>query len=672
VTHHQSHLTEMQARLHQARRQSTLAAKRKRIEAKKEMAKITQNLRGLRKLSRRYELYQEAKVAKLVASLPLHERQFYLAEEEKLKKLKVHTRYLYNQYLRRKIGTVSKPVFPEAVNYVLYAMCTGIDAFAAFFVLQFSFTVEGENTAELWIGSIFSGLIMSYIVSEPWNLFLKQAILPFVAATLLMHTGIFDLLSNPAGLALGAVAAIGMAGVAKVQEKATKATTAKTQAPDNDQSHVNEDQTRAKVATDAGLQLQALTIVQSEMSLHQTKDATAEGAAQPYSNAVLASPDTLRHEIQRQAKQAYDEKCRKLRGQDHDEVDKDGGHTKGDFVLQPCDDEDEHISPPANTADVANSRRAILGPSRSLIDPHNRLGSNHSTSSGDEGLFPPDYASTATGSHRLAGPTLSSLKMVHRLNDNRQVCEGGGREAATIAVSSSTSSSSSTTTTTSSTMAEIKNDDDDGKNGKNGKEATHVCSSSSSSNLSEGVCVCGMRVPQRLRDHHNQAECDRRLVVCRAGCGLEMEARARAGHEISKCRLMLCTSCDKMILRHKLTIHQNTECKGRKTTCRLGCGASLTMASLPSHELTICPYRSTTCGNCGFVCHAFELERHQKQEACLARKRISANSLDSGKSRSIQHPRLPYSPRLYPYPQPPQAPPLIHLWHHKRMVILRT
>jgi hypothetical protein len=111
-----------------------------------------------------------------------------------------------------------------------------------------------------------------------------------------------------------------------------------------------------------------------------------------------------------------------------------------------------------------------------------------------------------------------------------------------------------------------------------------------------------------------------------------MEARARAGHEISKCRLMLCTSCDKMILRHKLTIHQNTECKGRKTTCRLGCGASLTMASLPSHELT----------------------------------------LDSGKSRSIQHPRLPYSPRLYPYPQPPQAPPLIHLWHHKRMVILRT
>ncbi|EQC33399.1 hypothetical protein SDRG_08915 [Saprolegnia diclina VS20] len=211
------HMTETQRRLQDARRKSRVDHKLKTKEAKKQMTEILGSLHGLARWKKRFELYQEAKEKKLVDAMPLHERQRYLNESEKLKKLRFGARLMYNLFLRKAPQRLEKPIFPEFVNYILYAMCTGIDAFTAYFILQFSFTV-GHVVASMWIGSLFTGLAMTYLVSDPLHIFLRVGVLPLVASIFLVNTGLFEALGTEI-VAVGAAAAVGIAGVAKFREK---------------------------------------------------------------------------------------------------------------------------------------------------------------------------------------------------------------------------------------------------------------------------------------------------------------------------------------------------------------------------------------------------------------------------------------------------------------------
>ncbi|KDO24507.1 hypothetical protein SPRG_22259, partial [Saprolegnia parasitica CBS 223.65] len=211
------HMTETRRRLQDARRKSRVARKLQTKEVKKQMAAVLGSLHGLTRWKKRFELYEEAKEKRLADAMPLHERQRYLNESEKLKKLRFGARLMYNLFLRKAPQRLEKPIFPEFVNYILYAVCAGIDAFAAYFVLQFSFTV-GHAVASMWIGSLFTGLAMTYLVSEPVHIFLRVGVLPLLASIFLVNTGLFEALGTEI-VTVGAAAAVGIAGVAKFREK---------------------------------------------------------------------------------------------------------------------------------------------------------------------------------------------------------------------------------------------------------------------------------------------------------------------------------------------------------------------------------------------------------------------------------------------------------------------
>ncbi|CAK4272332.1 unnamed protein product, partial [Aphanomyces euteiches] len=211
------HVTRAQMMRKEAQRHVKLQQKERQQKAKAEIDEVVQTLKGVEKFKKRFMLQREAKRAKMLESMPLHERQVFLKEQEKLKDLRLASRLLYNQFIRKRPQKVSKPLFPDWVNYVIYVICTAIDGFAAWFVLQFSFTVGGD-VANAFIGSILVGILTTWVVSQPISIFVKMGIMPVIATSLLINTGIFQTLSTET-FALGAAAAVGMAGVVRRREK---------------------------------------------------------------------------------------------------------------------------------------------------------------------------------------------------------------------------------------------------------------------------------------------------------------------------------------------------------------------------------------------------------------------------------------------------------------------
>ncbi|KAH9124416.1 hypothetical protein AeMF1_004816 [Aphanomyces euteiches] len=384
--HHVKHAKTMRK---QAQRQMKQQQKEETKKTKAEINEVVQTLKGVEKFKKKYMLEQEVKQAKMLQSMPLHTRQVFLKEQEKLKELRMTSRLLYNQFIRKQPQTVPKPIFPNWVNYVVYVMCASIDGFAAWFVLQFSFTVGGD-VGDAFISSILVGLLTTWLISQPISIFFKMGIMPVIATSLLINTGIFQSLSTES-FALGATAAatVGMAAVVRRRER----------------------------------------------------------------------------------------KAENL--------------------------------PPQLSPDMSQKVQPILGPSSDLI-----MGGRSSSF-----IYRPD------------------------------------------------------------------------------------------ANTTEYDCECGLIIPKAEKDKHLESECSHRLVQCRAGCGIFLQARASESHEKSRCRLIMCT-CGKMLPKQNLRKHQQFECKLQLVVCRFGCGKTLTRTTKDRHEHAECALRPTECPHCNIICSAREIQTH--------------------------------------------------------------
>ncbi|KAG9397705.1 hypothetical protein AC1031_022125 [Aphanomyces cochlioides] len=128
-------------------------------------------------------------------------------------------------------------------------------------------------------------------------------------------------------------------------------------------------------------------------------------------------------------------------------------------------------------------------------------------------------------------------------------------------------------------------------------------------NTTEYDCQCGLTIPKAEKDKHLESECSHRLVQCRAGCGIFLQARACESHEKSRCRLIMCT-CGKMLPKQNLRKHQQFECKLQLVVCRFGCGKTLTRTTKDRHEHAECALRPTECPHCNIICSAREIQTH--------------------------------------------------------------
>ncbi|KAG7379835.1 hypothetical protein PHYPSEUDO_008082 [Phytophthora pseudosyringae] len=207
-------LAEKRKAIKKAKHAAATEQRRLRREAKHEQKKILEGLRGIARQKKRLQLYLEAREGRKVAALPLHERQAYLAEQEQLKKIRRTSRLLYNAFLRRHPAQQAKPLFPEWVVYLSYTICAVWSAWCIYFVLMFAFTI-GSVEAQLWVTSVFSGLALTYVISDPLKVFFRMGLMPIIAVGILANSGIFSALSSePMALGAAAVAAGagGMAG----------------------------------------------------------------------------------------------------------------------------------------------------------------------------------------------------------------------------------------------------------------------------------------------------------------------------------------------------------------------------------------------------------------------------------------------------------------------------
>ncbi|KAE9033449.1 hypothetical protein PR002_g8666 [Phytophthora rubi] len=153
-------------------------------------------------------------------------------------------------------------------------------------------------------------------------------------------------------------------------------------------------------------------------------------------------------------------------------------------------------------------------------------------------------------------------------------------------------------------------------------------------------CICGKNMFETQWAEHQTSRCSLRIVPCRAGCGLSMQARGRDAHERSHCRLIMCV-CGKMVLTPSLELHRMHECVGGVAddqgdrpispraipadrdpvvTCRLsGCGASMRASRREAHERHDCAFRLVPCLRCGVEKPAAELDAHVAGE-CTQRR----------------------------------------------------
>ncbi|RLN26229.1 hypothetical protein BBJ28_00019123 [Nothophytophthora sp. Chile5] len=208
-----------------------LAEKRRAVEKAKHAAAAErlrlqrQQLEGLGfvdRLKKRLQLDRAAQEAREVASLPLHERQAYLTEKEQIKKLRPTSRLLYNALLRRHATHDLPPLFPAWVVYLSYLICAGWCAWSAYYVLKVGDTIDQE-AAELWVGSLFVGLAIIYVIAEPFVIFFRLGCLPLIAARVVANAHFFGLDSAVQGVAPVAVEEQGEVADSAPHEQSTTA-----------------------------------------------------------------------------------------------------------------------------------------------------------------------------------------------------------------------------------------------------------------------------------------------------------------------------------------------------------------------------------------------------------------------------------------------------------------
>ncbi|RLN86639.1 hypothetical protein BBJ28_00019517 [Nothophytophthora sp. Chile5] len=204
-------LEEKRLAVKEAKVAAAIEQRRLKREAKHEKRQQLEGLSYVGRLKKRLQLYLAAREAREVASLPLRERQTYLAEKEQLKKIRRTSRLLYNAVLRRQPTRQTQPLFPEWVVYVSYAICAYWCAWSAYFVLMVAFTI-GQEEAEHWVASLFMGLTITYLVAEPLKIFFRLGFLPMIAASVVANASFFGLESVVLGVAAVAVGASGVSG----------------------------------------------------------------------------------------------------------------------------------------------------------------------------------------------------------------------------------------------------------------------------------------------------------------------------------------------------------------------------------------------------------------------------------------------------------------------------
>ncbi|KAL4094191.1 hypothetical protein PRIC1_009854 [Phytophthora ramorum] len=162
-------------------------------------------------------------------------------------------------------------------------------------------------------------------------------------------------------------------------------------------------------------------------------------------------------------------------------------------------------------------------------------------------------------------------------------------------------------------------------------------------------CVCGKKMLETEWAEHQTARCSLRVVACRAGCGMPMQARGRDAHERSHCRLVMCI-CGKMVLTPSLELHRMHECAAVDAAaaeddrlraipvdldpvlpCRLpGCTASLLVSRREAHERYDCLFRLVPCARCGVERSAGEMDTHVSSE-CTQRRQSMLSLCACGK-----------------------------------------
>ncbi|GAB9474480.1 hypothetical protein Gpo141_00011603, partial [Globisporangium polare] len=564
-------IKEKRAAMKDAQRRLMAEQRKIRSEAKKEMQKLYAGLVGVAKMKKKLQLYLEAREKKRVDALPLHERQAYLVEKEQLKKIKRTSRVLYNQFLRRQPARTSKPLFPEWVIYISYAICFGWSVWSAFFVIMFGFTI-GQVESQLWVSSLLTGIAMTHVVSDPLKIFFRMGLMPIVAAGVLAESGLFNALSSET-LALGAVAAVGASGVAQYMSKRDQ------------RKRIKRAKTNRLVPTDKDVYVQALAIagrIDSDSEGETEANKQDSGVLFEVSNRRGSFTDIAPRTVTRDTEQKEQEKRLKIEAELQADLCAEGEKeqpklpklvvTKGpprQLVQQVAESAVAPLSSPmAKPKTLEQQSTTVLKAKSSVVS-----------------VFGP--STTVRKPPPMTG--IAAMKPSRVAVSNVVAEDAGAQVRASVAA------------------------------------ITHLC-------------PCGESVREQDWTAHQQDVCQRRMVQCRAGCGMFLEARSRNGHELSQCRLVMC-NCGKMVLTKSLELHQQRDCRNKTVFCRLNCGASMPSHQRERHERHECALRITTCLHCGVPRHATEMSAHLATECHVERSRIAiTDALNAYSSPSASAP----------------------------------
>ncbi|GLD94729.1 hypothetical protein PINS_up003353 [Pythium insidiosum] len=594
----QQRLRERRRTVKEARRAATQERKQLQREAKKEMQRLMEGLRGVSKMKKKLELYNAAREEQRLQLLPLHERQLYLIEKERLQKLKRTSRVLYNQFLRRQPAKVSKPLFPEWVVYISYAICAGWCAWSTFFVLMFGFEIGGAESS-LWISSLFTGLAMTYVVSDPMKIFFRMGVMPLVATSVLAEAGLFGSLDAGA-IAIGAIAAVGTSGVAKLMAKENSE-----QVQRKNERRLRSMKTN-RVAIDQEVNAQALAIVGREMQAAERDDTVNEEEEHGDEDDRRALPVEPRA---------------------GDFTDLNKPTLDSEYAARRAALEAELKAEEEAAAAIAAAKRqaesvselpklnVTKGPPVQQVRPPNAIETIETLSAAvttdQQGLDAETAAAAAAATTDASLPRRSSSVLKSQPASSVFGPDEHARKPPKIAVTSVPAVSPLAQRPRPPQSVALPS-----TSSAPGKQ-TPIVALDSSSTLDK--CVdCGETMAPETLAHHRSDVCSHRLVPCRAGCGLMIQARSRNGHELSQCRLVMC-SCGKMVLTQSLALHQQRECRNKSVQCRLGCGAAMPVHQRERHERHDCPQRAATCPRCGAVKHASDLEMHLATECDVKR-----------------------------------------------------
>lgn len=465
------------------------------------------------------------------------------------------SQFLYNRFLRRQPARTTKPLFPEWVVYVSYVICAAWSAWSAFFVLMFAFTI-GQVESQLWIGSLLTGMAMSYIISDPLKIFFRMGLMPIVAAGVLADAGFFSALGSEQ-MVLGAVAAAGASGVAQLVAKNKNALQQKRLARRRSRRKSN--------------RLVPLTGDEFGPDGQNRAEDLVEAFNGRNDGAGFTDLATVRDDSDDRDDVAGRSKRRGFDSGGSSSRYTAPGPTEGDL--------------PKLVVTKGPPVQLIRAASEAVVDNESVLPPKAQVNSW---VAPTEAANVAQEPSTAAGPNVAAAPRKPPAPSPLRppfVTSGATRVAPAIVPS--------------------------------GPPVASV--SREGPAMPPRPCECGELVPASVWDQHAQETCSHRLAQCRAGCGMSLQARARNGHELSQCRLTMC-SCGKMVLTPSLALHQQRDCRNKLVRCRLnGCDVNIPAHLRERHERHECQRRMVVCSSCGATRHAADMAAHAANECALER-----------------------------------------------------